>query len=195
MHKMSIPASVDAQFLRTLAQIGDPWGYGPSDDPAFQWITFEAEHLDDVLAALDGYDTAWLDQAKASKIAEVNLKRDLRIAGGFTFDHGGETYPIQSRQSDRENVIGLAVAAMGAIGRGAQPNDLGWLGTEEPFGFIAEDNRIFALDAQGMMALYQRGLSFKMGVTLYARGLKDALLAAPDLAALAAIETETGWPA
>lgn len=194
-HIMTIPASIDALFLQNLAGIRDPWGYGPAADPAFQTLQFEPDQLDDVRAALVGYDEAWLAKEAAVLVSRVNQDRDQRIASGFAFEHEGESYTIQSDQSDRENVIGLAVAAMGAISQGAQPGDLHWLGTEDPFGFIAADNRIILLDAYGMMALYRRGLAFKMGTTLYARALKNALLAATDLTQLGAVDIEDGWPA
>lgn len=195
MYILTVSASIDAPFLKELAGIENPWGYGPAADPEFQTLTFDESDLGAMTAALDDYDAAWLAKEKLAFDPPVNFMRDAKISAGFDFTHNGETYRIQSRQSDRENVIGLAIAAMGAIAAGKQPGDLEWLAPGQPFGFIAEDNRIIPLDAQGMMALYQRGLGFKMGTTLYARALKDAGAAAPDLAALQAIDRTVGWPA
>lgn len=193
---LQIDARYNPAFLKSLTLItgNDSWGSGPGDVPEMQTIYFDSASADEVVAAINGYDDAWLDFTKSQHTRKVNAMRDDKIENGYTFVSGGETYVIQSTQSDRENVIGLAVAAMGAIGQGALPGNLEWLTPGQPFGFIAADNRTIPLDAQGMMALYQRGLGFKMGVTLYARALKDALLAAPDLIILDGINIEVGWP-
>ncbi len=129
-------------------------------------------------------------------IVEVNLIRDHKIAGGFDFDHGGETWRIQSRQSDRENVLGLAISANAAIDAGAEPGDLTWLNPLADFAFIAEDNSAFSLDAFGMRDLYRTGLAFKSLHTLHARAMKDAALACETVEQIDALDftlAET-WP-
>jgi hypothetical protein len=206
---LQIDARYDPAFLRALAGITDsqPFGYGqptpyatpmpgvaPAVNPGMQTIYFDDSFSEAMIAAINGYDAAWLNKIKAERTEAVNVERDTRIEGGYDFVHDDETYLIQSAQSDRENVIGLAVAAMGALSQGADAGDLEWLVPGMPFGFIAADNRAIPLDAAGMMALYQRGLGFKMSVTLYARALKDACLAAADLEALADVNTTAGWP-
>jgi Domain of unknown function (DUF4376) len=192
---LTIEDRYDPAFIKSLTTMNaqSTWGSGAGDEPGTQNIFFSSAYSDEIADAINGYDAAWLDAQKALRTEAVNVERDARIEGGFSFVRDGETYPIQSAQSDRENVIGLAVAGMGAISQGAQPGDLEWLIPGQPFGFIAADNRVIPLDAQGMMALYQRGLGFKMALTLYARAMKDAMLAAEDLEALAAIELD-GWP-
>lgn len=196
MTTLEIDARYDPAFLRSLtsmtAQSG--WSPGSPDGDDMRTIMFEEQFATEIADAINGYDAAWLDRAKAEATEAVNAERDARIEGGYTFTQDGETYPIQSAQSDRENVIGLGLAAMGALSQGAQPGDLEWLIPGLPFGFITADNRTIPLDAQGMMALYQRGLGFKMALTLHARALKDAMLAAADLEALEATPTDTGWP-
>lgn len=203
---LQIDARYDPAFLKTQAGITDnqPFGFnqpapfappgGAVVNPGMQTIYFDDSFSEAMIAAINGYDAAWLNKIKAQRTAAVNVERDVRIESGYDFTHDEETYSIQSAQSDRENVIGLAVAAMGALSQGAEAGDLEWLVPGMPFGFIDADNRTIPLDAAGMMALYQRGLGFKMGTTLYARALKDACLAAADLEALEDVNTTAGWP-
>lgn len=136
-----------------------------------------------------------LEDRKAGVCARIDARRDALIDGGFTHTVDAVEYTFQSRQSDRENILGLALAAQMAIAQGAQADDLEWLTPETDFNYITADNTLAPMDAFEVLALYQRGLSFKAGQTFYARGLKDAALAAADDAALDAIDIEAGWPA
>ena len=120
-------------------------------------------------------------------LARVDAERDRRIDGGFTFE--GQVY--QSRPSDRENVMGAAQLAMGAIGQGAQPGDLRWADPDEDFVWITADNQLVPLDAPQVVALFQAGVAFKSALTFHARALKDALLEAADPLT---VNIETGWP-
>lgn len=193
---LQISTRYNAALLKTLVPAvgADPWGVGAGDHVDTQTILFDDNRTDEVVAALNGYDAHVLMLAKAERVDQVNRLRDDKIEGGFGFSHQGEDYPIQSRQSDRENVIGLGLAAMGAISAGAKVDDLEWLTPGQAFGFITGDNRTILLDAAGMLALYRRGLGFKMALTLHARSLKDAILGATDLGALDAINVTNGWP-
>lgn len=136
-----------------------------------------------------------LDDRKAALCSRIDGLRDGRIDGGFAHTVDAVEYTFQSRQSDRENILGLAIAAQLAIAQGAQAGDLEWLTPGADFQYITADNTLAPMDAFEVLALYQRGLSFKAGQTFYARGLKDAALAAADEAALDAIDIEAGWPA
>jgi hypothetical protein len=133
---------------------------------------------------------ARLESIKTSLSDAINRTRDERIEGGFT--HNGATF--QSRQSDRENIIGMGLAAVAAIGAGAQPDDLQWAIPGQDFAWITADNRLVPLDAFGMVALYQRGVAFKAAQTFYARGLKDAVLAAATPDHAQAIVDGADWP-
>lgn len=121
------------------------------------------------------------------RCAQVDAERDRRIDGGFTFS--GHTF--QSRPSDRENVMGAAQLAMGAISQGVQPGNLRWAAPDQDFVWITADNQLVPLDAFAVVALFQAGVAFKSAMTFHARALKDALLEASDPNA---VDIETGWP-
>lgn len=146
----------------------------------------EAEHL----AAI----TPSLEERRSRLVAAVDQLRDARIAGGFGHQVGGVDYVFQSRQSDRENILGLAIAAQMALAQDAQAGDLQWLTPGQDFLYITADNTLAPMDAFDVLGLYQRGLSFKAAQTFHARALKDAAIAAADEGELAAIPLETGWP-
>ncbi|ADK99379.1 DUF4376 domain-containing protein [Brevundimonas subvibrioides] len=118
---------------------------------------------------------------------EIDRERDRRIDSGFTFD--GHRY--QSRASDRENIMGAAQLAMGALAQGAQAGDLRWADPDQDFVWITADNELVPLDAPQVLALFQAGVAFKSALTFHARGLKDAAAEAADVAAF---DWRTGWP-
>lgn len=136
--------------------------------------------------------TEWepIELVQPRAIDSVNATRDAIIDGGFNFHLGGQVYRIQSRQSDRENVLGLAMAAQGAIAGGAQPGNLRWLTPDQDFGFITADNTIIPMDAYAVISLYQQALGFKAATTFYARALKDQILAATTDEQVSAIDLE-----
>ena len=119
--------------------------------------------------------------------AQVDQDRDARIDGGFNFL--GQRF--QSRPSDRENIMGASQLAIAAMGQGAGPGNLRWADPDKDFVWITADNDLAPLDAPSTVALFQAGVAFKSALTFYARGLKDALLAAEDPNS---IDIETGWP-
>lgn len=127
-----------------------------------------------------------LDEQKAVQCNAIDTLRDELIEGGFVF--AGHRY--QSRQSDRENIMGLAMAASAAIAQGAQPGDINWLGG--PFVYITADNELVPMDAHTVMGLYSAGLSFKSALTFAARANKDAILACRALVELA--DLDLVWP-
>lgn len=123
----------------------------------------------------------------------VNALRDTKISGGFV--HNGNAF--QSRQSDRENILGKGYKAQFAVLAGAEEGDLFWdpMTGSNPFVWITADNQLVTRDAYQMVALKDAGETFKAGLTFYARALKDAVLAAADHDALEAIDITAGWPA
>ena len=133
----------------------------------------------------------------AEMLAAVNATRDQRINGVFAFQ--GHTY--QCGPLDRENIQALARKAREAQAAGAEPGDLRWftlvgggdLLPDQDFAWIAADNTLVPMDAWGPPALEDRWLIFKMAQTLYGRGLKDALAAAPE-AMRPAILAGAVWP-
>ena len=101
--------------------------------------------------------------------ADIDRERDQRIAAGFTFN--GVFY--QSRPEDRENIAGAAVAALAAIGAGAQVGDYRWHGGDTDFMWIAADNSMHPLDAQSTFAMGQAAMAHKQAHIFAARALKD----------------------
>lgn len=159
------------------------------------WQAFETEDWPDIgaLRAEDGSFAAApepLTVIKDRASASVMMKRDDRIASGITF--GGKVY--QTRPDDRENIAGAAQLALMAVINGAQAGDLRWHGGDEDFVWIAEDNSLTPMDAQTVMAFASAAADMKSACIFHARGLKEAIDAAADEAAVAAVDIEAGWP-
>lgn len=118
---------------------------------------------------------------------QIDAERDRRIDGGFTFQ--GER--LQSRPSDRENVMGAAQLAMGYLAAGGDPSSLRWADPDNDFVWITADNGTIALTAADTIAMFQAGVAFKSALTFYARAMKDAVIAAEDPSS---VEWGEGWP-
>lgn len=100
---------------------------------------------------------------------DVDMERNRRIAAGFTYL--GVHY--QSAETDRENIMGAATAALGAMMAGAQPGNLRWHGGASDFVWIAADNSEHAMDAQTMFDFGQAAMAHKSAHIFAARALKD----------------------
>lgn len=120
-----------------------------------------------------------LGALKADLCAQIDAERDRRTDAGFEF----RSVRYQSRPSDRENIAGAAVAALGAMVAGAQPGDLRWHGAGSDFTWIAEDNSLIPMDAQTVYAFGQAAMAHKQGLIFEARAIKDAVAAAEAEAA------------
>jgi len=120
---------------------------------------------------------------------QIDAERDRRIDGGFEY----MGHRFQSRATDRENIAGLGADAVEAIRDGAQAGDYFWH-PEFPqgFGFITEANITVPMDAFQTRGVRAEGIGFKARLTLHARDLKDAVLAAEDPSS---VDIMTGWPA
>lgn len=101
---------------------------------------------------------------------EVDAERDRRVTAGFIFD--GKLY--QTRNEDRENIAGAALAALAAQIGGAEPGDYRWHGGDSDFVWIAEDNSLTPMDAQTMLAFGQAAMAHKQAHIFAARALKDS---------------------
>lgn len=100
----------------------------------------------------------------------IDAERDRRISAGFTFN--GVLF--QSRPEDRENIMGAATAALGAMMAGAQPGDYRWHGGSSDFVWIAADNSEHQMDAQTVYAFGQAALAHKQAHIFAARAVKDS---------------------
>lgn len=118
---------------------------------------------------------------------QIDAERDRRIDGGFTF----ASARLQSRPSDRENVMGAAQLAMGYLAAGGDPSSLRWADPDNDFVWITADNGTISLTAPDTIAMFQAGVAFKSAMTFYARAMKDAVIAAEDPSS---VEWGEGWP-
>jgi hypothetical protein len=100
---------------------------------------------------------------------QVDAERDRRVIAGFTF--AGKLY--QSRNEDRENISGAALAALAAQINGAEPEDYRWHGGGSDFVWIAADNSLSPMDAQTMFTFGQAAMAHKQAHIFAARTLKD----------------------
>ena len=101
----------------------------------------------------------------------INAERDARIAAGMAY--GGVI--IQTDESSLANIAAMALAALVAKGAGAKAGDLLWTGSGSPFGWIAADNEILALDVDGMIAMGQAAQRHKAAIIFKAREIKSAI--------------------
>lgn len=84
-----------------------------------------------------------LADAKSRKQKDIETARDTAIEGGFLYEFSGTQDRVQTRQRDRENLMGLAVAAQQAITAGAS----------QAFQFRAESNETYTLTPDEMLAV------------------------------------------
>lgn len=117
----------------------------------------------------DGVPVAVFEDLPPPTSDAIDTERDRRISAGFDF--GGKLY--QSRPEDRENIAGASVAALAAMGAGAQPGNLRWHGGDSDFVWIAADNSLTPMDAQTVFAFGQAAMAHKQAHILAARAIKD----------------------
>jgi hypothetical protein len=127
----------------------------------------------------------------AAHIAQVNADRDARIDGGFDHAVDGVTYRFQSKPSDRENVMGMGMAAQAS---GGEAGDLRWFDPATDFKWITADNTLCPMDAPQVIDLFKAGAKFKATVTFMARAYKDAMIADGTDAGAQAIYDNIIWP-
>ncbi|MBX3502788.1 MAG: DUF4376 domain-containing protein [Alphaproteobacteria bacterium] len=131
-------------------------------------------------------DGGWalpLDVAKAGRIAEVAAELARREVAGFTYD--GKAYQLNERS--RAFINGRATRAgwvLSGVPGVDWPDDIGIIAADNSRTVLtAEQFRDFALEADRVVTVLQ----------VRARDLKDAILAARDAEALAAIDVAAGW--
>lgn len=177
---LQISSRYDPAFLKSLTQIVgvSAWGSGPGDTPETQTILFDDAFTDDVVAAVNGYDAAWLARVKTGRIEAVAALRRGAVINDFSFNG----VPMKLDESC-ENALSKAYAALSR-----QP-----VGTEIDFEVSRGNFMSFDLAAVG--AISDAAFVHVQRCFTNARRLTDAIIAAEDLAALDAIDLETGWAA
>lgn len=137
----------------------------------------------------------------ADLLTQVNADRDVRIDGGFLHTVDGVEYTFQSKPSDRENVMGMAMAAGAALASMAAADppvnpvgNLRWFNPAADFNWITADNTLCPMDAIQTQALFAAGAGFKAACTFAARAYKDAMIADGTDAGAEAIYDSIVWP-
>lgn len=118
---------------------------------------------------------------------QIDAERDRRIDGGFTFNGTR----LQSRPSDRENVMGAAQLALAHLSSGRDQESLRWASPDADFVWITADNGTISLTAPQTVAMFQAGVAFKSALTFYARAMKDNVIEAEDPSS---VDWQGGWP-
>lgn len=175
---LQISSRFDPAFLKSLtAIVGDAaWGTGPGDTPDVQTILFDDTFTDDVVAAVNAYDAAWLARVKTGRIEAVAMLRKGAIIDGFSFNG----LPIKL-DPDTENALVKAHAALNRQPEGAV---IDWEVTRGVF---------MTFDLATIGALSDAAFQHVQAAFTNARRLTDMIQAAPDLEALNAIALDDGW--
>lgn len=122
-----------------------------------------------------------LGEAKSAALQAIASSYAAALRAGVTFS--GKPYQIDEQSQGR--ILARAVVARACLdGNGEWPDDYGWIAMDNsrPI-FTAAEFWQFANDAQGRVT----------AITLNARSLKDAVLAAADIEALEAVDVQGGW--
>jgi polysaccharide pyruvyl transferase WcaK-like protein len=119
---------------------------------------------------------------KRDRLLEVAAELAKRNAAGFTYN--GKPYQLDDASQAR--ITALAVKADRFVAGAAGAS---WSGT-----FIAADNSEVTFAATEFGAFADAAANIVIARRLYARGIKNDILAAADGAALDAINVSAGWP-
>lgn len=103
--------------------------------------------------------------------AVIDAERDRRIDAGITF----QGVRFQTREKDRENIMGAFSLAAAWIMTGGSPGSLRWHGGESDFEWIAEDNTTLPMSAATVLAFGKAVAAEKSRLIFVARALKDVL--------------------
>jgi len=177
-------AARDVYAFDPVAAPATPPGLQPApaleDDDGTPVRTWSLDHIED-------------EALVSALVAAVNVERDARIDGGFTWQ--GQEF--QTRLQDQVNFLALGTIATGLVSSGAAvADDFRWLNPAKDFFFITAANAQVPLDAFGMAALYVAGMTFKDGLTFAARAKKDWLLdPARTREELLSFDIAADWPA
>jgi hypothetical protein len=127
---------------------------------------------------------------KARKSAAIDKAFQAKINAGFM--HGGHIYQLGPDKFGRwamDNITakGAEAGIILANTPGAEP----W---PADFVFVDAANASVPLDAEAMLAMAQAASAYVTALRLNYRALKTANAVAADVAAVAAVNENTGWP-
>lgn len=183
LHRMTIPAYINAPFLRSLTTIGSGlWGFGP-DASGNQNITFEPQHLDSVLEQLELYDAAWLESKKKQKLEELaNVRREKEVLGP------------NGLYLDDKTVARLTAAAVGLMINTTRQS-VTWEVTRGNFQVFSREV-VMGLAAQAVehvQACFENVATKTAEIKAVTLGTEEGALDVA-LAQLEAIDITSGWP-
>ncbi|MBX6386335.1 MAG: DUF4376 domain-containing protein [Microbispora sp.] len=118
-----------------------------------------------------------LEVARATAKAAAKAQFDARIAAGMPWQ--GKVLQIDDASQERI-LAGKAMADAGTLPAG--------------FAWRMADNTPLPLDAAGMQAMAEAAGTYVYALRAHYWSLVDAIAAAPDLAAVQAIDVTAGWP-
>ena len=177
---LQISTRYDPTFLKSLtAIVGDSaWGTGPGDTPDVQTVIFDDAFTDDVVAAVNAYDSAWLARVKTGRIEAVAMLRRGAVINDFTFN--GMAMRLDE---SCENALSKAYAALSRQPAGTTID------------FEVSRGQFMSFDLAAVGAISDAAFVHVQRCFTNAKRLTDAINAATDLAALDAVDLETGWAA
>ncbi|WP_420411601.1 hypothetical protein [Roseibium sp.] len=138
---------------------------------------------------VDALPQITLEDLKANLKAEVNQLRDTKLEAGFAHDFGephGVKVMDTRNVNDRVNWIGGMLIYQGHIAAGN--------GDVVGAKIRTADNINISLSYKAAAAAISAVGDYANAILNNSWTLKDAISAAPDEAALAAIDITTGWP-
>jgi hypothetical protein len=164
----------------------DPSTFSPEEiaDAGYITVRDKPEALSNQIVFWSASDVDWVVRDKTeqelqaesdTRRSKINAHRDYRIARGFMFQE--KIY--DSRPEDQKRISGASQLAFMAIIAGAQPNDYLWA-SDEPFGWIAQDNSITLMDAQTVVEFGKTAAEWERRHIFAARELKNMSIVPED---------------
>lgn len=154
----------------------DAWGVGPGDDAGTLMIVFDEGRLNEVMAAIDGYDDYILARAKSDRIEAVATRRKNAIIHGFSFN--GMSMKLDP---DTENALSKAYAA---LQRQPQGTAIDWEVSRGVF---------MSFDLSTVGAISDAAFGHVQACFTNSKAITAQIVAAEDMLALDALDLDSGW--
>lgn len=123
---------------------------------------------------------------QAQKLAALAAQYATLMGAGFVFN--GHTYQIDSASQQQ-------IAAMGSLAAQVLANTPGVAAWPANFVWIDTANANVPMAASDMFAFAQATAAYVSGCVVANRAIKDAIAAAPNVAAVQALDVTANWPA